>query len=77
MPRGRGRPPKDAPPEPSNLPDLIELWDRAARSERGIVIESSHANALTQQLYAARRLSGSYHELRLVEDEDKVWIVPR
>lgn len=75
----RGRPPKGAlrlvEPE---LPDLIALWRRAAESPLGIVIASQRPNALAQRLYAARRMTGgSYTDLRVVEDEGKVWIVPR
>lgn len=72
----RGRPPKGAV-VPSTLEDLVALWKRAAASPLGIVIESQRPNALAQHLYAARREAGGFHDLRVVEDTDKVWIVPR
>ena len=72
----RGRPPKGAV-APSILEDLVALWTRAAASPLGIVIESQRPNALAQHLYAARREVGGFHDLRVVEDADRVWIVPR
>ena len=72
----RGRPPKGAV-APSFLADLVALWARAAQSPLGIVIESQRPNALAQHLYAARREVGGFHDLRVVEDEGRVWIVPR
>jgi hypothetical protein len=72
----RGRPPKGAI-APSILADLLALWNRAAQAPLGIVIESQRPNALAQHLYAARREVGGFHDLRVVEDLGKVWIVPR
>jgi len=73
----RGRPTLNAPPEDSDLPYLVALWERASASPLGIVISSKRPNKLTQRLYAARRVTGSYRDLRVVEDNDKVWIVPK
>lgn len=75
----RGRPPLNAPPPDSELPDLLELWNRATIFPWGIVIASDRPNALAQRLYAARRACGhnAYAGLKVVEDTDKVWIVPR
>lgn len=75
----RGRPPKGAPPADSDLPQLIELWNRASASPNGIVVESPKPNTLMQRLYNARRICGhnAYVGLKLVEDDGKVWIVPR
>jgi hypothetical protein len=56
---------------------LVALWARAAASPLGIVIESQRPNALAQHLYAARREVGGFHDLRVVEDDGRVWIVPR
>jgi len=72
----RGRPLKGTT-APSILADLLALWNRAAASPLGIVIESKRPNALAQHLYAARREVGGFHDLRVVEDEGRVWIVPR
>jgi len=72
----RGRPLKGTT-APSILAELVALWTRAAASPLGIVIESQRPNALAQHLYAARREVGGFHDLRVVEDADKVWIVPR
>ena len=72
----RGRPPKGMV-VPNELPDLLELWKMAANAPLGIVIESKRPNILAQRLYAARREAGGFHELRVVEDAGKVWIVPR
>lgn len=78
MPK-RGRPPKGAPPADSDLPELIALWNRATVAPHGITIASAKPNVLMQRLYAARRACGhnAYAGLKVVEDEDKVWIVPR
>lgn len=75
----RGRPPKGAPPADSDLPALIALWNRAADAPRGIIVASDKPNTLMQRLYAARRACGhtAYAGLKVVEDEGKVWIVPR
>jgi len=72
----RGRPLKGTT-APSLLAELVALWTRAAASPLGIVIESERPNALAQHLYAARREVGGFHDLRVVEDAGKVWIVPR
>lgn len=72
----RGRPPKGAV-APSILSELVALWVRAANAPLGIVIESQRPNALAQHLYAARREVGGFSNLRVVEDTQKVWIVPR
>jgi len=72
----RGRPPKGAV-APSILEDLVALWKRAAQAPLGIVIESQRPNALAQHLYAARREVGGFSDLRVVEDQGRVWIVPR
>ena len=72
----RGRPLKGHP-APSALPELIALWERASRAERGIMISSKRPNALAQHLYAARRSVGGYENLRLIEAKDGVWIVPK
>ena len=72
----RGRPLKGAT-APSLLADLLALWNRAAQAPLGIVIESQRPNALAQHLYAARREVGGFHDLRVVEDDGRVWIVPR
>jgi len=72
----RGRPPKGTT-APSILAELLALWNRAAQAPLGIVIESQRPNALAQHLYAARREVGGFGDLRVVEDEGRVWIVPR
>ena len=72
----RGRPPKGTT-APSLLAELVALWTRAAASPLGIVVESQRPNALAQHLYAARREVGGFSDLRVVEDDGKVWIVPR
>jgi|KBSSwiS6_1023812.scaffolds.fasta_scaffold24181_2 hypothetical protein len=72
----RGRPLKGTT-APSLLADLLALWNRAAQAPLGIVIESQRPNALAQHLYAARREVGGFHDLRVVEDDGRVWIVPR
>jgi hypothetical protein len=72
----RGRPPKGMV-VPNELPYFLELWNRAASAPLGIVIESARPNALAQRLYAARREMGGFHDLRVVEDQGRVWIVPR
>lgn len=77
--RGRGRPPLGSLEPEDDLPHLLELWNQAIEAPLGIVIESQRPNALVQKLYAARRLCGhtAYMALKLVEEEDKVWIIPR
>ena len=72
----RGRPPKGVV-VPSELPDLIALWAHAAGTPHGIIVASSRPNALLQRLYSARREVGGFEDLRLVEDTNCVWIVPR
>lgn len=75
----RGRPPKGASPADSDLPQLIALWNRATIAPNGIVVESPKPNTLMQRLYNARRVCGhnAYAGLKVVEGEDKVWIVPK
>jgi len=77
--RGRGRPPLGALPVEDDTQELLDLWTAALDAPLGIVIESQRPNALVQKLYAARRLCGhtAYMALKLVEEEDKVWIIPR
>jgi len=72
----RGRPPKGTT-APSILAELAALWTRAAQAPLGIVIESQRPNALAQHLYAARREVGGFYDLRVIEDDQRVWIVPR
>ena len=72
----RGRP-KLGAVAPSDLGDLLALWNRAVTSPRGIVIESQRPNALLQKLYAARRETGGFHDLRLVETPTAVWIIKK
>ena len=72
----RGRPLKGTT-APSVLAELVALWARAAQAPLGIVIESQRPNALAQHLYAARREVGGFSDLRVVEDAQRVWIVPR
>lgn len=67
------------------LPDLLHLWDRAAKAERGIKIRCSArtersypANNLMQKLNAVRRDTSNV-ELRkysISVREDTVYIVP-
>lgn len=74
----RGRPPRGFIVE-SDLPELYDLWNRAAAAPNGIAISSDRPNRLVQKLYAARRDCGhqGYSHLRIVELEDEVRILPR
>lgn len=73
----RGRPPKHSPPLQSDLPEMLSLWRTAADSAKGIKITSAFPNRLLQKLYAARREVGGFDQLKLIETETEVWIVPR
>lgn len=75
---GRGRPLKGAVAV-SQLPQLLDYWNAANASNRGIRIASDRPNALLQKLYMARRECGhnTYNGLRLVERPDAVWILKR
>lgn len=77
MPR-RGRPPLGHQPD-TDLPELLDLWNRACTSPHGIAIASTNPNRLAQKLYTARRLAGhnAYDHLRVVEMPDEVRICPR
>jgi hypothetical protein len=76
LPR-RGRPPKGAQFE-SDLPDLLDLWNRATAAPHGIAIESLYPNKLAQRLYRARRECGhnAYDMFRVIELEGEVRIIP-
>jgi hypothetical protein len=74
----RGRPPKGFTVD-TDLPELLEIWNRATASPSGIAIASSRPNRLAQKLYYARRECGhnAYDGWTIVEQEDEVWIQPR
>jgi len=73
----RGRPPKGAKFE-TELPELLNFWNRAVAAPHGIGIRSEKPNLLAQRLYKARRECGhnAYDMLRVVELEYEVRIVP-
>jgi hypothetical protein len=80
----RGRPPKHgfSVPALSDIPLMLELWNRALASPYGIRIKptgSLNPHNLMGKLYAARRECGhkAYVDLKLVETETEVWIQPR
>lgn len=73
----RGRPPKNSPPRVSDLLELLELWKRAAMASLGITIPCENPNRLAQKLYAARRETGGFNELKVVEGIKEVKIVKR
>lgn len=74
----RGRPPKGSHPD-TDLPELLDLWNKALAAPNGISIASEKPNRLAQKLYAARRECGHnvYNGLRVVELADEVKICPR
>lgn len=75
----RGRRPRDQSLPDTDLPELLDLWNRALDSPFGIAISSSKPNSLLQKLYRARRECGhsAYDKLMLVELTDEVRIKPR
>lgn len=75
----RGRPQLAYRPPETDLPELLGLWNRALQSEKGIKIASNSPHNLLGKLYKARREAGhnSYRNLKLVETQDSVWILPR
>ena len=77
MSRGRGRPPKGSVIK-SDLPELLTIWDRAAKTPAGIKIESQYPKRLAAKLYAARREVAyeDYLLLKIVTTETEVWILP-
>lgn len=75
--RGRGRPPKGSEPPDIDLPDLLSYWNRAVSTPFGIKIASQKPEVLAARLYAARRAVGGFVHMKIVTEEDKVWIVPR
>lgn len=77
MPRGRGRPPKGSVID-SDMPELIELWNRAMKVPNGIKISSTKPARLAAKLYAARRevAYDDWNRMKIVTNENEVWIVP-
>lgn len=75
---GRGRPAKGVLVV-SQLPELLDIWNRAINAPIGIRIMSERPNTLLQKLYMARRECGhnAYNGFKLVEKSDSVWIVRR
>lgn len=75
--KGRGRPPKGSIVQ-SDLPELIELWNRAMATPKGIKIESAHPKRLAAKLYAARRevAYDDWNRMKVVTTDSAVWIVP-
>ena len=75
----RGRPPLGFQPLDTELPELLDLWNRALASPYGIRVASLRPNALAQKLYKARRECGhqAYANLVVTETEDSVWIQPK
>jgi hypothetical protein len=65
---GRGRPAKGVLVV-SQLPELLEIWNRAINAPIGIRIMSERPNTLLQKLYMARRECGhnAYNGFKLVE----------
>ena len=75
----RGRPLKGFGPPDTDLPELLDLWNRALAAPHGIAIESAHPARLAAKLYEARRECGhaAYAELRIVQLENEVQVKPR
>jgi hypothetical protein len=74
----RGRPPKGFEPLANgDLGELMAFWDRALQAPRGIVIASERPQRLLARLYEARRVCGGFGQLKAVEGDGCVWIVPR
>ena len=71
----RGRPPKHSTAPSSDFVELLELWQRAANSPKGIRVPHSNPNRLLQRLYAVRRETGGFQHLKLVETDEAVLIV--
>lgn len=74
----RGRPPKGFVAD-SDLPILLEYWEKAAAMQFGMAIASKRPNILAQKLYRARRECGhnEYDHLKVVEMPEEVRIVPK
>lgn len=75
----RGRPPKGYIPVDTDIPELLDLWNRALNASAGIAISSQKPERLAAKLYAARRECGhqAYSHLRVIATENEVWIMPR
>lgn len=74
----RGRPVKGFEPGfETDGEELMALWDRALQTPRGIIIVSERPQRLLARLYEARRAAGAFHELKAIEGDGCVWIVPK
>lgn len=58
---------------------LLDLWERAYKSELGIAITTDRRKLLRQHLYRARMGQDKYEDIVAVlpEKEDELWLVHR